>query len=79
MSDLSPLSGVKQKLDFGDVRAVDDPYRKSCRSTKARRCVAISYSRNLMANLFDPQPPTVRSALGGSSRPSVLRVFRFVT
>jgi hypothetical protein len=25
MSDLSPLSEVKQKLDFGDVRAVDDP------------------------------------------------------
>jgi hypothetical protein len=25
MSDLSPLSGVKQKLDFGDVRAVEDP------------------------------------------------------
>ena len=29
MSDLSPLSEVNQKLDFGDVRAVDDPYRKS--------------------------------------------------
>jgi hypothetical protein len=25
MSDLSPFSEVKQKLDFGDVRAVDDP------------------------------------------------------
>jgi hypothetical protein len=25
MSDVSPLSEVKQKLDFGDVRAVDDP------------------------------------------------------
>ena len=25
MSDLSSLSEVKQKLDFGDVRAVDDP------------------------------------------------------
>ena len=24
-SDLSPLSGVERKLDFGDVRAVDDP------------------------------------------------------
>jgi hypothetical protein len=24
MSDLSPLSRAKQKLDFGDVRAVDD-------------------------------------------------------
>jgi hypothetical protein len=29
MSDLSPLSEEKQKLDFGDVRAVDDPCRKS--------------------------------------------------
>jgi hypothetical protein len=25
MSDLSPLSGVKRKLDFGAVRSVDDP------------------------------------------------------
>jgi hypothetical protein len=25
MSELSPLSGVKQKLDFGAVRAVFDP------------------------------------------------------
>jgi hypothetical protein len=29
MSDLSPFSEVKQKLDFGDVRAVDDPKRAS--------------------------------------------------
>ena len=27
MSDLSPLSGVKRKLDFGAVRSVDDPKR----------------------------------------------------
>jgi hypothetical protein len=25
MSDLSPVSGVKRKLDFGAVRSVDDP------------------------------------------------------
>jgi len=25
MSDLSPLSGVERKLDFGAVRSVDDP------------------------------------------------------
>src|SRR6266436_9800569 len=29
MSDLSPLSGVKRKLDFGAVRAAFDPERKS--------------------------------------------------
>jgi hypothetical protein len=29
MSDLSPLSGVERKLDFGAVRSVDDPSRKS--------------------------------------------------
>jgi hypothetical protein len=29
MSELSPLSGVKRKLDFGAVRSVDDPFRKS--------------------------------------------------
>ncbi len=29
MSDLSPLSGVKRKLDFGAVRAAFDPLRKS--------------------------------------------------
>src|SRR6266851_3306929 len=28
--------------------SLTDPYRKSCLSTKARRRVAISYSRNLM-------------------------------
>jgi hypothetical protein len=27
-SDLSPLSGVEWKLDFGDVRAVDDTQRR---------------------------------------------------
>ena len=27
MTDLSPLSGVKRKLDFGAVRSVDDPKR----------------------------------------------------
>ena len=27
MSDLSPLSGEEQKLDFGAVRSVDDPER----------------------------------------------------
>jgi len=27
MSDLSPLSGVKRKLDFGAVRAAFDPGR----------------------------------------------------
>jgi hypothetical protein len=27
MSDLSPLSGVKRKLDFGAVRAAFDPTR----------------------------------------------------
>jgi hypothetical protein len=26
MSDLSPLSGVERKLDFGAVRSVDDPH-----------------------------------------------------
>ncbi len=29
MSDLSPLSGVKRKLDFGAVRAALDPERTS--------------------------------------------------
>ena len=29
MSELSPLSGVKQKLDFGAVRADFDPTRTS--------------------------------------------------
>src|SRR5204863_7143871 len=29
MSDLSPLSGVKRKLDFGAVRAAFDPTRTS--------------------------------------------------
>jgi hypothetical protein len=27
MSELSPLSGVKQKLDLGAVRAAFDPFR----------------------------------------------------
>ena len=27
MSDLSPLSGVERKLDFGAVRSVEDPER----------------------------------------------------
>jgi hypothetical protein len=31
-----------------------------------------------MSNLFDPQP-TMQSVLGGTSRPSVLGVLRFVT
>jgi hypothetical protein len=29
MSDLSPLSGVERKLDFGAVRSVFDPNRTS--------------------------------------------------
>ena len=29
MSDLSPLSGVERKLDFGAVRSVDDPQRSA--------------------------------------------------
>src|SRR5712672_3646716 len=29
MSDLSPLSGVKRKSNFGAVRSVDDPQRTS--------------------------------------------------
>jgi hypothetical protein len=29
MSELSPLSGAKRKLDFGAVRAAFDPQRKS--------------------------------------------------
>src|SRR5882724_9791082 len=29
MSDLSPLSGVKRKSNFGTVRSVDDPERTS--------------------------------------------------
>jgi hypothetical protein len=29
MSDLSPHSGVKRKSNFGAVRSVDDPKRKS--------------------------------------------------
>jgi hypothetical protein len=29
MSDLSPLSGQEQKLDFGAARSVDDPNRHS--------------------------------------------------
>src|SRR6476661_9588851 len=31
MSDLSPLSGEQRKSNFGAVRSVFDPYRKSCR------------------------------------------------
>ena len=36
MSNLSPLSGVKRKLDFGAVRAAFDPYRKSAEKFPAR-------------------------------------------
>jgi hypothetical protein len=37
VSELSPLSGVKQKLDFGAVRAAFDPLRKSRSRTKMGR------------------------------------------
>jgi hypothetical protein len=35
MSDLSPLSAVKRKLDFGAVRSVDDPFETSVGPTDA--------------------------------------------
>jgi hypothetical protein len=37
MSDLSRLSEVKQKLDFGDVRAVDDPGCVKTQKIETRR------------------------------------------
>ena len=37
MSDLSPLSGVERKLDFGAVRSVFDPIRKSARAGSRKR------------------------------------------
>jgi hypothetical protein len=40
MSELSPLSGVKRKLDFGVVRAAFDPWlRENVLARKARRIV----------------------------------------
>jgi hypothetical protein len=42
MSDLSPLSGVERKLDFGDVRAVVDPDRTcACGGCNKSACVVV--------------------------------------
>jgi hypothetical protein len=38
MSDLSPLSGVKRKLDFGAVRAAFDPERTFLTRQPVTKC-----------------------------------------
>jgi hypothetical protein len=42
MSDLSPLSGVKRKSNFGAVRSVDDP---GCVKTRSGKGGAESFSQ----------------------------------
>ncbi len=42
MSDLSPLSGVKRKLDFGAVRAALDP----------QRTYSVSFIPNVVSDKF---------------------------
>jgi hypothetical protein len=44
MSDLSPLSGIERKSNFGAVRSVDDRPDSDIRSQRQSRLFALSHS-----------------------------------
>src|SRR5258708_40205093 len=55
MSDLSPLSGVKRKLDFGAVRAAFDPTRTSAHSVEAGNLLRQSLSGHCLSSAVPPR------------------------
>ncbi len=68
MSDLSPLSGVKRKLDFGAVRAAFDPQQTLGESTghddhryKSRRRELLNHVRLFFPNVSPAEaiPPLI--------------------
>src|SRR5258705_10769650 len=64
MSDLSPLSGVKRKLDFGVVRAAFDPKQTSAIEILSR-FMALSGSRgDLIARMAATTGRPVKVAVG---------------
>jgi hypothetical protein len=52
MSDLSPLSGVKRKLDFGAVRAAFDPPRSCGRSKISQAIIPVIWYSYQTAHIY---------------------------
>src|SRR6266404_6476035 len=76
MSDLSPLSGVKRKLDFGAVRAAFDPgCVKTCTSQECAELFSLSSSLSggrkyfWFSNLRNRDGSTRRLNVGVFTRP----------